>query len=285
MAVAPIAIVAGPRTMPSTVAGSLVIAVTPAWPSSLVDPFSTVISPAPPSQERVTVTFETFVAYSPGTNETGPWGIGDPDVGAGEVGDVAGVSPVHATAPTVMRAAMTRLRTRMVRHDTGAVRHPTPARRVAMEQLELLRHAPREPEADRLSAAGRALAEEVGRSRTGVEYAAVFVSPAARAAETAAWFVRGAGIQLPAHDVVPGLAGQDATGGSPEGMAAGVRTLLDQLPDGGRGLAISHTPLIERAAFGLTGREVSPLRECEGILVTRDDDGSIGVEELRRPAA
>ena len=62
---------------------------------------------------------------------------------------------------------------------------------------------------------------------------------------------RGAGQQLPPiHAVIPGLAGQDATGGSPEGLAGGVRALLDQIPDGGLALAISHTPLVERAAFG-----------------------------------
>lgn len=149
-----------------------------------------------------------------------------------------------------------------------------------MEELELRRHATRDPRADRLSPAGRVLAEDVGRasSRT---YDRVFVSPAERAAETAAWFLRGAMQQLPDHAVVPGLAGHDASGGSPEGMAAGVRALLDQLPRGGVGLAISHTPLVERAAFGLTGVEVEPMRECEGILFRRDDDGTITSEELR----
>jgi hypothetical protein len=38
---------------------------------------------------------------------------------------------------------------------------------------------------------------------------------------------------------------------------------------------------VERAALGLTGDEIDPLRECEGILVTLEDDGSIEVEELR----
>jgi phosphohistidine phosphatase SixA len=150
-----------------------------------------------------------------------------------------------------------------------------------MAQLELRRHAPRDPVADRLSPAGRALAEDVGRSRAGVAYSAVFVSPAERAAETAAWFLRGAGAALPAHAVVQGLGGRDATGGSPEGMAAGVRALLDQLGPDEIGLAISHTPLVERAAFGLTGHEVEPFRECEGILVTRGEDARIDVEELR----
>src|SRR5512134_2571935 len=124
------------------------------------------------------------------------------------------------------------------------------------------------------------MAEDIGRATTR-SYDRVFVSPAGRAAETAAWFLRGAMQQLPDHAVVPGLGGQDASGGSPEGMAGGVLALLDQLPEGGTGLAISHTPYVERAAFGLTGVDVEPFRECEGILVLRRDDGSIEIEELR----
>ena len=152
-----------------------------------------------------------------------------------------------------------------------------------MERLELRRHAPREAMRDGLSERGRALAEDVGRSR-GEPYDAVFVSPAARAAATAAWILRGAGQQLPPeHAVIPGLAGQDATGGSPEGLAAGIRALLDQIPEAGLALAISHTPFVERAAFGLTGREVAPMSECEGIMVTRGDDGRVTVAELRLP--
>lgn len=151
-----------------------------------------------------------------------------------------------------------------------------------MQELELRRHAIRDPHADRLSPAGRVLAEDVGRASTRT-FDRVFVSPAERAAETAAWFLRGAMQQLPDHAVVPGLAGHDASGGSPEGMAAGVRALLDQLPEGGTGLAISHTPLVERAAFGLTGVEVEPFGECEGILVRRHDGGRITLEELRLP--
>jgi phosphohistidine phosphatase SixA len=153
-----------------------------------------------------------------------------------------------------------------------------------MQEIELRRHAPRDPVADRLSPRGRALAEDVGRAQAGVGYVAVYVSPAQRAAETAAWFLRGAGAQLPAHAVVPGLAGKDASGGSPEAMAAGIRALFDQMPAVGRALAISHTPLVERTAFGLTGREVPPMRECEGLLIRRDDDGRIHVDELRLPA-
>lgn len=150
-----------------------------------------------------------------------------------------------------------------------------------MKRIELLRHAPRDPERDALSPAGRSLASRVGASRADVRYAAVFVSPAERAAETAAWFLRGAGQQLPAHSVIAGLAGKDMTGGAPESLATGLRSLLAELDDGDRALAISHTPFVERAAFGLTGDEVEPMRELEGILITQADDGSISVEELR----
>jgi phosphohistidine phosphatase SixA len=150
-----------------------------------------------------------------------------------------------------------------------------------MRRLELLRHAKRDPDADRLSAAGRAQAEDVGRAAA-AGYDAVYVSPAERAAETAAWILRGSGRQLPSHGVVPGLAGKDASGGTPEGMAEGVRALLAAVPDGGLGLAISHTPFVERAMIGLTGREPAPFAECEGILVRQTDDGRIEVEEIRR---
>ncbi len=163
-----------------------------------------------------------------------------------------------------------------MRHDTRTPEEVSSN----VRRLELRRHARRDPNADRLSAAGRAQAEDVGRAST-VTYDVVFVSPSQRAAETAAWFLRGAGTQLPDHEIVPGLGGQDASGGSPTGMAAGVRALLDRVPDGGRGLAISHTPLVEHAVLGLTGDEIDPLKECEGILVTLEDDGSIDVEELR----
>jgi phosphohistidine phosphatase SixA len=152
-----------------------------------------------------------------------------------------------------------------------------------MKQLELIRHATRDPSEDKLSPAGRAMAEDHGRG-AGTQYVAVFVSPAQRAAETAAWILRGAGQRLPDHSVIPGLAGQDASGGSPEGMAAGIRNLLDQIPEGGRALAVSHTPLVERAALGLAGEEVEPMRECEGLLVTLHDDGRLQVEQIRDPS-
>jgi phosphohistidine phosphatase SixA len=147
--------------------------------------------------------------------------------------------------------------------------------------LEVRRHAKRDPAADRLSAAGRAQAEDLGRDLDGT-YDVVFISPAQRAAETVAWMLRGRGEQLPPHAVIPGLAAKD-NDGSPLAMAGVLAGLLDAVPDGGRGLAVSHMPLIERGVLGLTAREIEPLAECEGVLLTKaDDDAAVQVEELRR---
>jgi phosphohistidine phosphatase SixA len=146
--------------------------------------------------------------------------------------------------------------------------------------LELRRHAKRDPSRDALSAQGRAQAEDVGRAMTAA-IDLVFISPADRTAETVAWILRGAGEQLPPHAVIPGLAAQD-NDGSPLAMAGVVSALLDAIPDGGRGLAISHTPLVERAVLGLTAREIEPLAECEGVLLSREgEDGELTLEELR----
>lgn len=149
-----------------------------------------------------------------------------------------------------------------------------------MRTLEVRRHARRDPDADRLSPEGRAQAEDVGRGLTGV-YEMAFVSPAQRAAETVAWLLRGLGAQLPPHGVIPGLAGE-GTDRSPLAMAGVLVALLDAVPEGGRGLAVGHTPLIERAVLGIVGREIEPLRECEGVLLTKErDDAPVRVEEIR----
>lgn len=157
---------------------------------------------------------------------------------------------------------------------------PEPGGTWALRTLELRRHAKRDPNADRLSPEGRLQAEDVGRTLPG-GYEIVFVSPAQRAAETVAWFLRALGEQLPAHGVIPGLAGE-GTDRSPLAMAGVVTALLDAVPDGGRGLAVGHTPLIERAVLGLSAREIDPLGECEGVLLSREDDEHpVRVEELR----
>jgi broad specificity phosphatase PhoE len=164
-----------------------------------------------------------------------------------------------------------------------------------VKALELRRHAPRDPAADRLSPEGQALAERVGRELPG-GYGMVFTSPARRAAQTAAWFLRGLGQKLPTdHGVTEGLASPaedrwrkaaKAAGSSAidairaqdpalveeeaARLAAAVRELLAEVREDARGLAIGHSPLIEAAVFGLTGTVIDPLAECEGVVVEEE---------------
>ena len=66
-------------------------------------------------------------------------------------------------------------------------------------------------------------------------------------------------------------------------MAGLVKELFAQVPEDGRGLAVGHTPLVEAAVFGLTGKVIEPLGECEGVRLTSDGSAQYGVEELRAP--
>ena len=176
-----------------------------------------------------------------------------------------------------------------------------------MRNVELRRHAPRDPDADRLSPEGQRLALEVGRNLPG-GYGGAFSSPAKRAAETVAWVLRGLGQPLPEHHgVVEGLASsaeqrwrtaaKSAGAGriddfrrvDPElvdseapRLAAAVREILSSIPDGTRALAVGHSPLIEVAVYGLTGTVVDPLAECDGVLI-EEESGAVRVaEEYRR---
>ena len=94
--------------------------------------------------------------------------------------------------------------------------------------------------------------------------------------------LRGKGAQLPPHAVIPGLAARD-NDGTPLAMGGVLSALVDAVPEGGRGLAISHMPLIERGVLGLLARDIEPLGECEGVVLTkRDDDSTVELEaELR----
>jgi broad specificity phosphatase PhoE len=164
-----------------------------------------------------------------------------------------------------------------------------------MRSLELRRHSKRDPDADELTEEGRALALRVGKDLPG-GYDALFTSPATRAAQTAAWFLRGLGQQLPAiHGVVEGLASpvEDRWRSSAKAAGTGrvnavekvdsdlveqesarladaIRGLLAEVPEGGRGLAVGHSPLLESAVYGLTREVIEPLSECEGVLLEQD---------------
>jgi broad specificity phosphatase PhoE len=176
-----------------------------------------------------------------------------------------------------------------------------------MRSIELRRHAAREQDADALSPEGRVQAEDVGRSLPD-DYAFVFVSPAKRAAETVAWFLRGSRQPLPPHAVVPGLSTDVEDRWRAASKAAGtgridallaqdpglvneesgrlaetLRDLFERVPSAARTLAVGHSPLIEAAVYGLLSVIVEPLGTCEGVLLTLDDAGQFRLEELRLP--
>jgi broad specificity phosphatase PhoE len=173
--------------------------------------------------------------------------------------------------------------------------------------LELRRHSLREPDADALSEEGRVLALHVGKDLPG-GYVAIYTSPAKRAAETVAWLLRGLGQQLPQdHGVSDGLGSpvedrwRSAAKGAGSGridaikqqdsqlvdqesrrLGSAARDLLASLPEDGRALGVGHSPLIEAAVFGITGRVIEPLQECEGVLLEEDGGKITLATEYRR---
>ena len=48
--------------------------------------------------------------------------------------------------------------------------------------------------------------------------------------------------------------------------------VLDRLPEGGRAIAVGHSPTNEAAILGLTGQIVPPLAKGAGVLVATGDD-------------
>jgi broad specificity phosphatase PhoE len=178
-----------------------------------------------------------------------------------------------------------------------------------VKELELRRHAQREKDVDRLTREGRAAARSVGATMRD-DFDILFLSPASRAGETAAWFFRGSRQFFLEPVLVPGLASDRedewrAAGGAAGSsrldaimaqdpklvadesarLAAQVRALFDRVPDGGAGLAVGHSPLIEAAVYGLTGAIVDPLAECEGGGIILDEAGEPRIQELRLPSA
>jgi broad specificity phosphatase PhoE len=50
-------------------------------------------------------------------------------------------------------------------------------------------------------------------------------------------------------------------------LGAALRRVLDRLPDGGKALAVGHSPTNEAAVLGLTGEIIEPLGKGAGVLV------------------
>lgn len=178
-----------------------------------------------------------------------------------------------------------------------------------MRRLEIRRHSfkGRELGGDALSAEGVAYAVEIGGLLRG-GYTHLFTSGAQRATQTLAALLAGLGQRVPHGPCVRTellspvedrwrAAARAAGSGALEAirsvdadlvakesarLAAAFRAILAELPDGGYGLAVGHSPLTECGIYGLTGRPVVPLRECEGFLLL-EQDGGLEVVELRLP--
>src|ERR671931_7113 len=55
-------------------------------------------------------------------------------------------------------------------------------------------------------------------------------------------------------------------------LAAALRRVLERLPEGGKALAVGHSPTNEAAVLGLTGEIVEPLGKGAGVLVVAEGD-------------
>lgn len=169
--------------------------------------------------------------------------------------------------------------------------------------VELRRHT--DSDGDLLSEDGVAAALEIGRSLTG-PYALLVSSGAQRATQTLACFacalsepVAGGAIVEPAlrSDAEARWRSAYQSAGSGEltalraadpelvredsrRLASGLRRILERLPEGGRALAVGHSPTNEAAVFGLTGELVAPISKGAGVLVVAESDRA-RVEALR----
>jgi broad specificity phosphatase PhoE len=63
-------------------------------------------------------------------------------------------------------------------------------------------------------------------------------------------------------------------------LGAALRRVLERLPEGGRALAVGHSPTNEAAVLGLTGEIIAPMVKGAGVLVVAEGDEA-RVEPLR----
>src|SRR5919109_1061303 len=161
--------------------------------------------------------------------------------------------------------------------------------------VELRRHT--DSDGDALTEDGVVAALEIGRGLAG-GYALLVSSGAQRATQTLACFacalrepvpggvVVEAGLrscvedrwraayqqagsgELPAlREADPDLVREDSAV-----LGAALRRVLERLPEGGRALAVGHSPTNEAAVLGLTGSIIEPMAKGAGVLVIADDD-------------
>ena len=159
-----------------------------------------------------------------------------------------------------------------------------------MKEIELRRHTAND--GDALTDEGVRAAVDIGRLLPG-DYHLGVSSGAQRATQTLACFLAGLGEPVPGGIIVVAAlrseveprwreAYQRAGAGDLESLreadpqlveedsarlAAGLRVVFDALPEGGRALAVGHSPTNEAAVFGLTGTVIAPLGKGEGVVV------------------
>jgi broad specificity phosphatase PhoE len=75
----------------------------------------------------------------------------------------------------------------------------------------------------------------------------------------------GSGDLAALRDADPELVDQDSAV-----LGAALRRVFERLPEGGRALAVGHSPTNEAAVLGLTGSIVEPIAKGAGVLVIAD---------------
>jgi broad specificity phosphatase PhoE len=83
----------------------------------------------------------------------------------------------------------------------------------------------------------------------------------------AAYQQAGSGELAALRDADPELVREDSAV-----LGAALRRVLERLPEGGRALAVGHSPTNEAAVLGLTGSIIEPMGKGAGVLLVAEDD-------------
>ena len=161
--------------------------------------------------------------------------------------------------------------------------------------VELRRHT--DNDGDALTADGVRAALEIGTRLEG-DYTVLVSSGMQRATQTLACFLAGLGSRVPGGVIVEtGLRTESegrwreiyAQTGEPHlaafrvadpafvedeqaRLGAALARIFAALPEGGRALAVGHSPTNEAAAFALTAQEIPAMAKGEGVVVEGDGD-------------
>jgi phosphohistidine phosphatase SixA len=172
-----------------------------------------------------------------------------------------------------------------------------------MRSVELRRHT--DNDGDRLTPQGAADAEMIGRDLLHPPYSAFVSTGAARATQMLEILRHAAGQDELPITMAAGLRSsvenrwREAAKAAGKGadleamraidpdlvereswlLASALRQVVERLPEGGRALAVGHSPTNEAAVLGLTGQVVPPLRKGAGVLLI-EDGGGYRVEPL-----